>query len=98
MISQSIRKNKEKFDYENLKNIELKCEYNYVFDIARFGFIRLIVENTDLNKDITVLTCANCGDYVVRHSSRTIYCKKKNARILEIELNKIEVNKKSVII
>ena len=71
---------------ESSKKIELKCEYNNVFDIARFGFVRLIVENTDLNKDIPVLTCANCGDYVVRHSSRTIYsANKKNVRILEIE-------------
>lgn len=137
MISQSIRKNKEKLEFENLKNteriveypyltemliksknvndfcklakkqynliikyllyqlnpfkagyqfnestktIELKCEYNNVFDIARFGFIRLIVENIDSNKDIPVLTCANCGDYVVRHSSRTIYCQKKECQ------------------
>ena len=69
--------------------------YNNVFDIVRFGFVRLIVENTDLNKDIPILTCDNCGDYVVRHSSRTIYCQKKNARVLEIGLKKIEVNKKS---
>ena len=62
---------------ESIKKIELKSEYNNVFDIAIFGFIRLIVENTDLNKDIPILTCANWGEYVVRHSSRTIYWKKR---------------------
>ena len=65
---------------ESTKKIELNCEYNNVFDIARFGFIKLVVKNTDLNKDIPVLTCANCGNYVVRHSSRTIYCQKKECQ------------------
>lgn len=27
-----------------------------------------------------MLTSANCGDYVVRHSSRTIYCQKKECQ------------------